>query len=759
MRPVLSNRARALGTAMVLFGALALPAAANAVPAATASIDAADQGSASARVPHYNHIAVIMDTSHDYGSILHNKFAPNINRLAKQFGLASHYFTVADPDTANLMAVLAGNSFGIGNGLPYWDTQVHQSSLLTQLATAHKSWKEYSQGLPYAGYLGTCYPTRCVQTDTLYNQTQFNSVADLASVVDSPAQARNMVPAAQLAADARAGRLPDFSLINADECRGMHGGPPWCEDSSNSYHQFDDNALVSAGDSYVGQVAHEIMSGPQWKHGNNAIVVTFTEGDTSQGCCDVKAGTGHVITIVITSHGPRHLTDPVPFNHYSLLRTIEDAFGLRCLRHACDRVLVPMAKLFGAKSDAAAGRQFAAAVTGSAETARTVTATPKAVAPGPHGPAVASPWAQVPSPNTGSSDNQLTAIAGRSASDIWAVGSLLPNANATVLRTLAVRYNGTTWSHVPTPNVGSQANSFYGVAALPDGTAWATGIFTTASGHTGQALTEHWNGHSWTVVPAADPGSREDMLYSVAAISDSDVWAVGGSSGPDGFFHPLVEHWNGRRWTVSSIKGLRGADGILTSVTSVPGKAVFATGQLVNHAPDQQVVLSLVGGSWTVSRGMVRTPGGAVASADPQSIGVSALGLWVAGNDRAGHSGLSTLLEGPGSGGLKELSTPNPTPQDNYLSGIAPVIGGHNAWAVGYSQSVATANASSLIEFGSAAGGWKIVPSPDPGAVNQGNTFIYAVFALANDNVWAVGTFDGASGQRTLILHFTGGAI
>src|SRR5258708_23582834 len=72
--------------------------------------------------------------------------------------------------------------------------------------------------------------------------------------------------------------------------------------------------------------------------------------------------------------------------------------------------------------------------------------------------------------------------------------------------------------------------------------------------------------------------------------------------------------------TVSSIKGLRGADGMLTSVTSVPGKAVWATGQLVNHAPDQQVVLSLVGGSWVVSRGTVRTPGGAVASADPQPI-------------------------------------------------------------------------------------------------------------------------------------------
>ncbi|HEY2641694.1 MAG TPA: alkaline phosphatase family protein [Streptosporangiaceae bacterium] len=751
MRSVLSNRARALLTAVVVLAALGLPVAASAVPAATASVAASSRPAAAVRVPHYDHIAVIMDTSHDYGSILHNKFAPNINRLAHQYGLASHYFTVTDPDTANLMALLAGDSFGIGNGVPYWDTQLHKSSLLSQLTSAHKSWKEYSQGLPYPGYLGACYPTRCLQTDTLYNQTQFNSVADLASVVDNPAQARSMVPATELAADARTGRLPTFSLINADECRIMHGGPPWCEDSSNSYHQADDNKLVSAGDSHIGQVVREIMSGKQWRHGNNAIVVTFTEGDTTQGCCDVKAGTGHVITIVITSHGPRHLVDPVPFNHYSLLRTIQDALGLPCLRHSCDKVLVPMAKLFGAASDAAA-RPAGAVGTG--------LAAPKVAAPAVLRPAVPSSWALVTSPNVGPSDNQLTAVAGGSASDIWAVGSMLPNANATRLSTLALHYNGVTWSRVATPNTGSEANSFYGVAALPDGTAWATGIYTTSSGHTGRALIEHWNGHHWTLVPAADPGSADDMLYGVTAVSDTNVWAVGGYSGPDGFFHPLIERWNGHHWAVRTVKGLRGDRGMLTSVTSSPVSGVWATGQLVNHAPDQQVVLHLVGGSWVVARGAVRTPAGAVASADPQSIGISPLGPWVAGNDRAGHAGFSTLVEAPGSGGhLAQQKTPNPTPQDNYLSGISPVNGGNNAWAVGYSQSVATGNASSLIEYGSAVGGWKIVSSPDPGAVNSGNTFINGVLRLADNNVWAVGTYDGVNSQRTLILHYTGGPI
>ena len=87
-----------------------------------------------------------------------------------------------------------------------------------------------------------------------------------------------MVPASELATDARTGRLPDFSFIDANECTNMHGGPPWCQDSPNNFGEPNDNKLVADGDGYLRQIAGEIMSGPQWRHGNNAIVITETEG-------------------------------------------------------------------------------------------------------------------------------------------------------------------------------------------------------------------------------------------------------------------------------------------------------------------------------------------------------------------------------------------------------------------------------------------------------------------------------------------------
>jgi hypothetical protein len=739
--------------ATALLAGLVIPAASQASEASpTSHASSGAAGAAADQVPRYNHIYVLMDNSEDFNAIYHYRFAPTINRLARQYGVASKYFTTSDPDVADIMDLLAGNNFGIDDDLPYWDSQVHGANLLSQLDQAHLTWKEYVQNLPYPGYLGDCYPTLCQETDTLYKQQKFNAVPDLASVVDNPSEARKMVPDTELATDARTGRLPNFAFIVPNECYDMHGGPPWCEDSPNTLHERNGNKLIAAGDSYIAQVTKEIMSGPQWRHGNNAIVLTLTEGDSSAGCCDVKTGTGHVLTVVITSHGPRHLVDATPFNHYSLLLTIEDAFGLHCLRHACDKVLVPMAKLFGAKSDRPAS---AAAVARMMLTRSARHGTAPRAHPDPR---VTSPWKVITTPNTGPNDNDLAAIAGRSPKDIWAVGGLLPNANATIVQTLALHYNGTRWSRVKTANVGSEADSFYGVAALPDGTAWATGIYTQDAGHTGRALTEHWNGHRWAAVPAANPGSVEDMLYSATGMSDSDVWAVGTYSGQDGVFHPLIEHWNGHHWTTAHISGRAFPDGMLTSVTSAPGEGVWATGQLDSQAPDRQVILHLVGSSWKVtSDSAARTPGGAAASAYPQALGLSPAGEWIAGMERAGHAGFSTLVETPGSAGhVTEVKSPNPTPQDNYLYGIAPVNGGKDAWAVGNSVPVSTTNAASLIEYGSATGGWKIVPSPNPGAAN-GNTFLNAVIAFSASDIWAAGTFDGPGGERTLIMHYSGG--
>ena len=135
----------------LLTGLVASPAvAAPAPPTPTA-----------AGVPHYDHIFVIVEENHGLTDLIGNPAAPNINALAHQFGLATMYFGVTHPSEPNYVALLGGDFFGVADDNPYWLNSVDKPNLTTQLDQAGLPWKAYLQALPYPGFEGICYPTRC----------------------------------------------------------------------------------------------------------------------------------------------------------------------------------------------------------------------------------------------------------------------------------------------------------------------------------------------------------------------------------------------------------------------------------------------------------------------------------------------------------------------------------------------------------------------------------------------------------------------
>jgi hypothetical protein len=300
-------------------------------------------------VPRYDHIFLIVEENHGFTQIIGNPAAPNLNRLAHQFGLATASFSVADPSAPNYVAMLGGSTFGIADNNAYYLHTVDKGSLMSQLEDAHLTWKGYLQSMPYPGFRGICYPNRCngvPDFDTLYN-SKHNGIPYFKSVQSSNEEIAKMGPLSALAADLVKGP-PNFGYIVPDECSDMHGAPPYCIDSGDPGSDAD-NALMSRADKLVGKIVDQITHAPFWAHGNNAVVVTFDEGadgDTS-GCCGTVPGNGRVATIVITSRGPRGLEDPTPYNHYSLLQTFQRAFGLGCLEQTCDTTnIVPMVPLF-----------------------------------------------------------------------------------------------------------------------------------------------------------------------------------------------------------------------------------------------------------------------------------------------------------------------------------------------------------------------------------------------------------------------------
>src|SRR5215467_3877397 len=316
-------------------------------------------------IKRFNHIVEIMMENTSYSTIIGNPLAPNINALANKSGLATNYFGVTHPSQPNYVANIGGSFFGIQDDNQFYCTPalattdpncagttvnhtVSNPNLATQLTAAGKTWRGYFQNLPPIPSTGVVmtgpnangpysfkWPSN---TDALY-ASKHNPFVNFTGTQTALA---NMVPDTQLGADLASGDLANYSLIVPDQCHDMHG-TGGCGD------------LIKDGDTYVGNAVSAIMSSNVWRTGRNAIVITWDEDDFSDegqpgtGCCGADPGGGHVATIVITNQNNQSpITDNTPYNHYSLLLSMEDAFGLPCLANACDSAdgVVPMTKLF-----------------------------------------------------------------------------------------------------------------------------------------------------------------------------------------------------------------------------------------------------------------------------------------------------------------------------------------------------------------------------------------------------------------------------
>src|SRR5260370_17233123 len=117
---------------MRLLRPAALLAAMALVSGTTASAVAANASS----FPQYDHVFLIVEENTNFSGLIGNPVAPDINALASDYGLATHYTGVGDPSEPNYVAMLGGSTFGISTDDPYfWPAHtISQPTLLSPLA-------------------------------------------------------------------------------------------------------------------------------------------------------------------------------------------------------------------------------------------------------------------------------------------------------------------------------------------------------------------------------------------------------------------------------------------------------------------------------------------------------------------------------------------------------------------------------------------------------------------------------------------------
>jgi hypothetical protein len=148
-----------------------------------------------------------------------------------------------------------------------------------------------------------------------------------------------------LYADLKSGEVPDLAFIAPNQCEDMHGrgnGTAFCNfDADDNGTQTGLNpTLILQGDLAVQRIVTAIKASPVWSNSRSAIVILWDENDYS------RITSNRVVTIVETNYGPNHVKSDQFYDHYSLTKTLDGAFHLPCLNHACDAGVDVMADLF-----------------------------------------------------------------------------------------------------------------------------------------------------------------------------------------------------------------------------------------------------------------------------------------------------------------------------------------------------------------------------------------------------------------------------
>ena len=179
-------------------------------------------------------------------------------------------------------------------------------------------------------------------------------------------------------------------------------------------------------------------------------------------------------------------------------------------------------------------------------------------------------WSQVPSPNPGFFSTAFSSVDAISTNDIWAVGSTTATQFGHA-QTLAMHWDGSSWSVVPT---GILQQTLSSVSAVSSDDVWAVGNNRAGL----YIITMHWNGSNWSVVPTPEPANNSIYLSDLDAISSNDGWAVGYfESLETGGTVPLILHWDGTQWNmVERDWGI--APDFLTTVAAVSATDVWASG-------------------------------------------------------------------------------------------------------------------------------------------------------------------------------------
>ena len=297
-------------------------------------------------VGELDHVYMVYMENKGYSDIVGSPNAPFLNSLINAYGLADNYYALTHGSLPNYYPIVGGTDFGITyNCKTACIDSTSIATLVSNIDDAGKTWRSYAQGLtPGADPLVS-------SGEYAADETPFPAFT---SIADNPDYARaHILPLEQMAIDLQsASTAPNYAWFAADEnfagegpVNSLVGLLKFAFNQIDPRHQYN----VPALDQFLSETVPTIMNSAVWNDvaEKSVLVVTFDEDNNNLDLGFGNEG-NHIVTVVIPSpgavaagmrSGPFIASNH--YNHYSLLRMIEDSLGLPSLTNN-DAYAAPM---------------------------------------------------------------------------------------------------------------------------------------------------------------------------------------------------------------------------------------------------------------------------------------------------------------------------------------------------------------------------------------------------------------------------------
>lgn len=256
------------------------------------------------KVAAVRQVMVVWEENHSYSSIMGNPQAPEINSLARKCGLATNYRSLTHPSLPNYLEMTSGAAYTSWPWVSDCDAVVgcrtSAPSIFSELSSPRRQWRSYAEGMG-----SNCGTVSYGEYAARHNPAvYYTNIGAKCRKWDQPMGTPSEGP---LRADLVRGPVGALTTVTPDVEHDMHNG------------------TVAQGDAWLRTWLPLVIASPGYRSGHLAVLIVWDEG----------AGTGdrpsHVPLIVMSASTPAGTRSALPYNDFSVLRTISQLGGVAAL--------------------------------------------------------------------------------------------------------------------------------------------------------------------------------------------------------------------------------------------------------------------------------------------------------------------------------------------------------------------------------------------------------------------------------------------